>query len=109
MTKFYSKETKGFYSDDLHDKMPEDAVQITDETYAQLLAGQETGKVISADKDGNPILIDRKPPSKEEKAKRDIMLLEAEITPRRIREAVLGDKAWLIEQEAKISALRATL
>lgn len=36
--------------------------------------------------------------------------IEQSITPRRLREAVLGtDKGWLAEQEAKIAALRAKL
>jgi hypothetical protein len=40
-----------------------------------------------------------------------IQTLEAEITPRRQREALLTEegKAWLVEQDAKIAALRAQL
>lgn len=55
----YSKSTGGFYSRDIHgDNIPSDAVEITDEQYAALLEGQSQGKVISADEEGNPILID---------------------------------------------------
>lgn len=40
-------------------------------------------------------------------AKDTILVLEAQITPRRLREAVLGaDGGWLLEQEAKIAKLR---
>lgn len=39
-----------------------------------------------------------------------IILLEAEITPRRLREAVLGtDNGWLADKEAEIAAVRAQL
>lgn len=35
-----------------------------------------------------------------------IVKLEAEITPRRIREAILGDNGWLAAKEAEIAELR---
>lgn len=39
-----------------------------------------------------------------------IILLEAEITPRRLREAILGaDNGWLADKEAEIAAVRAQL
>lgn len=42
--------------------------------------------------------------------KSEIAALEAEITPRRTREAILGtDNGWLADQEAAIAALRAQL
>ncbi len=44
------------------------------------------------------------------KIKADIAALEATITPRRTREAILGtDNGWLAQQEAAIAALRAQL
>lgn len=44
------------------------------------------------------------------KIKADIAALEATITPRRTREAILGtDNGWLADQEAAIAALRAQL
>ena len=62
MTKFYSKSTGGFYDLDFHvEAIPSDAVEITDESYADLLAGQSTGKVIAADANGAPVLADRAP------------------------------------------------
>lgn len=46
----------------------------------------------------------------EAKAKREkewaIQKLEAEITPRRLREAILGDSGWLAAKEAEIAELR---
>ena len=42
--------------------------------------------------------------------KAEIAALEATITPRRTREAILGtDNGWLADQEAAIAALRAQL
>lgn len=59
---FYSKSTSGFYSRDIHgDNIPEDAVDITSEQHAALLEGQSQGKIISADENGYPILIDPLP------------------------------------------------
>lgn len=45
-----------------------------------------------------------------DKIKSDIAALEAKVTPRRIREAILGtDNGWLVAQDAAIAALRAQL
>lgn len=55
---FFAKSTRGFYSSDIHDSIPSDAVEITKAEHADLLAGQCSGKVIEADADGYPILQD---------------------------------------------------
>lgn len=52
---FYSKSTNGFYDNNLHENMPQDAVTVSDDTYQSLLAAQATGQVISADANGNPV------------------------------------------------------
>ena len=58
----YSKSTGGFYSREIHgDNIPTDAVEITTEQHAALLEGQSQGKIISADENGYPILIDPPP------------------------------------------------
>lgn len=38
----------------------------------------------------------------------DILVIEAEITPRRLREAILSEegKAWLLDKDNKIKAIR---
>lgn len=47
---------------------------------------------------------------RKEKAKRDIVALEATITPRRTREAILGtDNSWLAGIESQIQELRGQL
>ena len=55
--KYYSKSTTGFYDSSIHTTMPQDAVQISDTLYADLLNGQSDGQTITADTNGNPILV----------------------------------------------------
>lgn len=58
----YSKSTGGFYAREIHgDNIPEDSVEITAEQHASMLDGQSQGKIISADENGYPILIDPPP------------------------------------------------
>lgn len=56
MTIFYSKTTGGFYDNQIHNVLPGDAVEITAEYHATLLAGQSSGQVIMPGKDGKPVL-----------------------------------------------------
>jgi hypothetical protein len=64
---FYSKSTSGFYIAEIHgDGIPADAVEITPEEHAELLAGQSGGKRIVADADGRPLLQDPPPPTPEQ-------------------------------------------
>jgi len=58
---YYSKSTGGFYDSTIHTTWPEDAVWITDEQHAALLAGQSNGQVIMPDKDGKPVLASKAP------------------------------------------------
>ena len=105
---FYAKSTGGFYSREIHgDNIPADAVEITAEEHAALLAGQGQGKRITADADGRPRLQDPPPPTTEQLVVSEIIALESEITPRRQREAILGiDNGWLANQDAAIANLR---
>lgn len=58
---YYSKSTGGFYDSTIHTTWPEDAVWITDEQHAELLAGQSAGQVIMPGKDGKPVLASKAP------------------------------------------------
>nr|DAU53956.1 MAG TPA: tail fiber assembly protein [Caudoviricetes sp.] len=58
---YYSKSTGGFYDSTIHTTWPEDAVWITDEQHAALLAGQSNGQVIMPGKDGKPVLASKAP------------------------------------------------
>lgn len=55
---FYSGTTRGFYDPNINPNIPQDAVAISDENYASLMAAQAAGKWIEPDKDGNPIAVD---------------------------------------------------
>lgn len=91
-------------------QIPADAVEITPEHHAELGAGSALGKVIVVGADGLPTLQDPSPLSGNDLVKDQIASLEAEITDRRLREAVLGtDGGWLKNQDAEISALRSRL
>ena len=64
---FYSKQTSGFYDSAINGgNIPADAVEITTEEYQVLLEGQSQGKIISADKNGKPVLKDPPPPTPEQ-------------------------------------------
>ena len=56
MTIYYSKTNQAFYDSAIHSRLPEDAVEISHEQHAALLAGQSQGQVIMPDKDGKPVL-----------------------------------------------------
>ena len=58
---YYAKSTGGFYDSTIHTTWPEDAVWITDEQHAALLAGQSNGQVIMPGKDGKPVLTAKAP------------------------------------------------
>lgn len=50
-------------------RIPPDAVEISDEYHAELLSGQQTGKIIAAGEDGYPVLLDPPPPTLEQAIK----------------------------------------
>lgn len=108
---FYSKTTGGFYDSAIHgDNIPADAVEITEIEHAALLEGQSTGKIITADKKGKPVLSDPPAPSANDVIKSQIATLEASITNRRTREAILGtDNGWLAGVNQQIADLRKQL
>ena len=63
----YSPFTQGFYDRSIHgEDIPADAVQITAEHHAALLAGQSQGKRITADANGKPVLTDPSPATPEQ-------------------------------------------
>jgi len=63
----YSPTAKGFFDPAIHGaNIPTDAVEITREEHAALLAGQAAGRIIAADAKGRPVLIDPPPPTPEE-------------------------------------------
>jgi hypothetical protein len=61
---YFSKTTGGFYDPEIHgDTIPADAVEITAEHHAELLAAQSAGKRIVGDADGYPVAVDPPAPT----------------------------------------------
>ena len=108
---FYAASTGGFYSDAIHGKSkPADAVEITTEKHAELLAAQGEGKRITAGAGGYPVALDRPALTSNQMIIQQIAALESTVTQRRIREAALGtDGGWLLALDGQIAALRANL
>lgn len=55
---YFSKSTLGFYFDVIHISIPEDAVEITQSEYQNLLNQQSMGCEITIDKDGKPAIFE---------------------------------------------------
>ncbi len=63
----YAKSTGGFYAYEIHgSNIPADAVEITQEQHLALIDGQSHGKLIQADANGRPVLVDPPPPTPEQ-------------------------------------------
>lgn len=59
MSKFYSAKTGAFYAVEIHgNRIPGDAVEISDEYHRELIDGQSADKMIGADSKGRPVLVD---------------------------------------------------
>ncbi|HCT2143202.1 tail fiber assembly protein [Raoultella ornithinolytica] len=52
-----------FYLDSFNDSIPEDVIEITQETYDAMFEGQANGQMIATGKDGSPVLKDKPLPS----------------------------------------------
>lgn len=89
MKLFYSQSTGGFYATEIHgDNVPDDAVEITKGEHQTLLQGQSEGKLIAADENGYPILVDPPAPTAEQIAEQ----VRAE------RDAKIEAVRWRIER-----------
>lgn len=66
MAIFTSKSSKTFFDSTIHDAIPEDSLEITQEQHTELLAGKSAGKVICWGTDGMPYLAYPPKPTKAE-------------------------------------------
>lgn len=83
---FYSKSTGGFYDINIHgNNIPADAVEITPECHASLLAAQSIGQRIEADATGFPVAVEHVPTADELTAQKTAALAQA----RQLREIAL--------------------
>jgi hypothetical protein len=94
-----------FYVDDINE-IPEGAFEITDDQWHECLENQGLRKFIN----GELIIYVPSPLTEKEVAIKEIIALEATITPRRVREAILNiDNGWLYNLETEIYLLREKL
>ncbi len=106
---FYSKTTGGFYDPVIHGSdIPVDAVEITADQHAQLLAGQSNGQQIVPDENGMPILVNHVVDLAAQRVA-EIKTELAAIDQRRIRPLAEGDTDYLATLNAQAVALRAEL
>lgn len=64
--KYFMSDPVALYDTAITSVIPDTAVEISDEQYEMLLAGQENGEIISADSNGMPVLVEPPPPTHEE-------------------------------------------
>lgn len=62
---FFSATELGFYDIAINGDIPSDCVEVSRESHSALMDGQSAGMIIAPDETGQPILIDRPPPSPE--------------------------------------------
>lgn len=83
---FYSRSTGGFYEKAVHgDKIPADALEISNDLYSSVIGNLDPGKIIAADDEGKPCLIEKPAP---------------------IRNIVLQDREWRDNQLVSVTWLR---
>ena len=111
-----SKSTCGFYDPFFHTSIPEDVVEISAETHAELLAGESQGKVIVWGDDGYPALMDAPLPSSEqlaafERAWRDGQLAATDGSVARHRDEVENQvtTTWSVQQYRALQTYRQEL
>ena len=79
----------GFYSSAIHDVIPLEAVEITDDQRMALIEGQAAGRLITVDDSGMPVLVDPPTPSIDELKSQAIRSVTAYAT--RVRTQLVGD------------------
>ncbi|AXZ12088.1 tail fiber assembly protein [Klebsiella pneumoniae] len=99
MTKYYSPGVNAFYSIDINGtSIPEDAVEITDEAWLDLLKQQSEGKVIGAGENGIPVANDAPPLTSAQlieiaESQKASLMAQATVTIAPLQDAVDLDKA----------------
>lgn len=64
--KYFAIDPVALYNTEITSTVPDSAVEISDEQYATLIAGQENGKIISVDENGFPRLVEPPQPTQAE-------------------------------------------
>lgn len=88
--------------------IPPDAVEITADEHAELLAGQSAGKLIRPDAEGRPVLIDPPPPSLDEAVQAAYSVIDAAAGAARARYITIapGQEATYLLKSAQARAFK---
>ncbi|HHG1727873.1 TPA: tail fiber assembly protein [Citrobacter amalonaticus] len=86
--KYFMSDPIALYDSDITSAIPDTAVEISDEHYEMLIAGQENGKIISADSNGMPVLLEPPPPTQQE------LIAQAETKKSLLRTYADSEIAW---------------
>lgn len=105
----FAKSTGVFYPKSIsYPDLPGDVIDVSLEDFALAMA-RNPGDALDV-VDGHVVVVPKKAPSSKENALEQIARLEAAVTPRRLREAALGeDGGWLKSIDAEIAELRKQL
>lgn len=98
---YFSKSTAGFYSPEIHGKkIPEDAVEISDDLHRELIDGQSDGGRIAVDKKGNPYLIPRDDPTIEDLKQAAKIRVDSDAEIARMKFITRGEgQAWTYQRK----------
>ena len=96
MSLYFSASAAGFFDDRLHPSQPVDAVAISEQRHAELLAAQAEGRRICADAQGRPVARDpAKPPLEERRARK-----RAAVKQEAARRIIAAAPAWRQSNDA---------
>jgi len=112
--RFWSPSTRGFYSTQVHgQKIPGDAVKISDATYTRLIAANSAGSDIELGSNGQPISVERTPDLATKiasaRARRNAALIATDWMILRHQEEDTGSKSLSDEAIAALTQYRAAL
>lgn len=90
---YYSPSINGFYLSGVSSVIPDDAIELSDEYYHDLFTGQSAGKLISANADGMPILVEQPAQTQEQlivqaEAKKTRLMAESTVKIAPLEDAV---------------------
>jgi len=86
--KNYSPSNNAFYDTAINKEIPSDAINITDQAWSDLLAGQAEGKLITCGADLQPCLKEQLAPT------REVLIAQAEQKKNQLRIAVDSEINW---------------
>lgn len=107
---FYAKSTGGFYDEAIHgDNIPADAVEITTNYHADLIAAQSAGQRIEADLNGYPVAVNPPAPTLAEAQSAALAAIDSAAGVARARYITVtaGQEATYMLKEAQARAYKA--